>query len=198
MNWSRALVGATCLLLAALSAPGGAQAQSNQIAYASVTRAPVGSWADYVMSRDGEPQTVRVRYTLVQRDPKHVVLEMDSATPMGHMLMRLEFAPAGATRWKLGRARVKMGDNPARDVATDASLSGFGKDDAFGDKIAREAISVKAGTFDADHYRRKVDSWSTELWIDENVFPVGTVRIVDGQGSRFELVARGKDGKSAF
>lgn len=177
-----------------------AQTPNTQISYASVMKSPVGSWADYVMSKEGEAQTVRVRYTLVRRDAKQVVLEIDSATPMGRVSMRLEFVPKGSdTRWKLDKAKVKMADNPPRDMPLpEGSMSTFGKDDSFGDKVAHEDVVVKAGKFGADHYRRKLDGWATELWIDDKAQPMGMVRLVDGEGGRIELVATGKDGKSAF
>ncbi len=176
-----------------------AQTPNTQIAYQALTKAPVGAWAEYIMSKEGETQTVRARYTLVKRDAKQVVLEMDSTTPMGRMSMRLEFAPNGESRWRLSTAKVKMGDNPPREIALpDGAMSSFGKDDSFGDKVAREDVVVKAGKYTADHYRRKVDSWTTELWIEDKVFPMGMVRLVDGEGGRVELVATGKDGKTSF
>jgi hypothetical protein len=176
-----------------------AQTPNTQIAYGSIAKAPVGAWADYIMSKDGEAQTVRVRYTLVKRDAKQIALEMDSATPMGRMLMRLEFAPRGDAHWKLDKAKIKMGDNPARDIALpEGAMSGFGKDDSFGDKLAHEDIAVKGGRFSTDHYRRKVEQWTTDVWIDDKVLPMGMVRLVDGEGGRIELIGTGKDGKSGF
>ena len=187
------------VLFCVVTSRASAQTPNTQIAYHAVTKAPVGAWAEYLMSKEGETQTVRARYTLVKRDAKQVVLEMDSTTPMGRMSMRLEFAPNGEARWKLSTAKVKMGDNPPREITLpDGAMSSFGKDDSFGDKVAREDVVVKAGKFAADHYRRKVDSWTTELWIEEKVFPMGMVRLVDGEGGRVELVATGSGGKSAF
>lgn len=198
----RALSGA--LLLALSIAPRVAHAQqapTNQISYDAVMRAPVGAWSEYLMSKEGEAQTVRVRYTLVERTSKRLVLEIDLLTPMAHMLSRLEFA-AEAGRWKLASARQKIGNDAAKDAplptGPDGKGTSFGKGDSFGDEVGRGPVTVKAGKFDAVHYRREVNGWPTEIWIGEKAQPTGMVQLTDGQGSRIELLTSGKDGKSAF
>jgi hypothetical protein len=198
----RALSGA--LLLSVCSTPRVAHAQqapTNQISYDAVMHAPVGSWSDYVMSKEGEAQTVHVRYTLVERSSKRLVLEIDLLTPMGRMLSSLEFAPDGG-RWKLVKARRKMGAEPAKDTplpeGSDGKGTSFGKGDSFGDELGRGPLTVKAGKFDATHYRREANGWATEIWVGDKVQPTGMVQVTDGQGSRIELAATGKGGKSAF
>ena len=172
---------------------------NNQISYAAITKAPVGSWAEYVMSKEGEAETVNVRYTLVQRDTKHIALEIDSKTPMGHMLMRLQFDPDGS-RWKLAKAKVKVGTGDARDapLPPDEPSNVFGKNDDFGKKIGHDTITTQGGKRSADHFRRKTEgedgAMNTDVWIDDKVFPVGLVKLTDGRGSKVELSGTGTGG----
>ncbi len=201
----RALLGA--LFFAVSSAPFIAHAQqapTNQISYggdhACARRRVVEDF--YLMSKEGEAQTVRVRYTLVERSSKRLVLEIDLLTPMGRMLSRLEFAPDGG-RWKLVKARRKIGTEAAKDLpppdGPDGKGMSFGKGDSFGDEVGRGPVTVKAGKFDATHYRREASGWATEIWIGDKAQPTGMIQVTDGQGSRIGAsVATGNGGKSGF
>ena len=83
-----ALVGFFALGLGLLlPRPALAQAPNNQISYAAIMKAKPGSWAEYLMSREGEEQQVRARYTLVRKDPKGVALEIDSKTKESHIFI---------------------------------------------------------------------------------------------------------------
>ena len=189
-----------CLACLLLSLPTVARAQTNnQISYAAIMKAPVGAWADYVMSKEGEAEKVNVRYTLVQRDAKHIALEIDSKTPMGHMLMRLQFEPDGS-KWKLSKAKVKVGSGDARDapMPPDDPSNVFGKADDFGKKIGHESVAAAGGKHDTNHFRRKTEgedgALETDVWIDDKVFPVGLVKLTDGRGSKVELSGTGMGG----
>ena len=117
------------------------------------------------------------------------------------MLMRLDFEPSGPTRWKLAKAKMKMGKEPPRDMPIPEHAEGtttVGKDDTFGEPVGREEVVVKGGKFIADHYRRKIESWTTEVWMDDKFFPVGLVKLEDGNEGSVQLVAQGKGGKSGF
>lgn len=188
------------LMLLALPRTAGAQSLNNQISFAAISKAPVGSWAEYVMRKEEEQQTVRARYTLVQRDAKKMALELDSATPMGRLLMRLEFAPDGARGWKLKKALTKLGDAAPVDGHLSAQELGtvLSKDDVPGDPVGRETVVVKGGSYQADHFVRKAERWSTDIWVDEKVFPIGLVKLLDAQHASVELIATGRGGRSAF
>jgi hypothetical protein len=192
---------ALCLgLLVALPGAARAQAPSTQIAFNAITKAPPGSWAEYLMTKEGEEQTVKVRYTLVSRTAKLMAVELDSTTPMGHMIMRLDFKPDGSEAWKVAKARMKMGAEPVRDmpVPEGEGMGRLAKDASFGELVGREDVAVKAGKFSADRFRTKHVGWTTEVWVDDKLFPVGVVMLKDGQGGKVELVATGKGGKSAL
>ena len=182
------------LLLFAL--PAAAQSPNNQISYAAMMKAPIGSWSEYLMQKEHE-QAVRVRYTLVQRDKKRIALEVDSSTPQGRMLVRLEFGVDGVARYKLEKARMKLGETTSEDMPLPNEMH-FGKDETFGDPVGREEVVVKAGKFFADHFRRKDQARTTEVWMDDKIFPVGMVKLADDAESSIQLVAQGKGGKTAF
>jgi hypothetical protein len=184
------------LLLSALLFPSAASAQvsNNQIAYGSVMKAPIGAWADYRISKEGGE--VMVRYTLVAHDAKKVSIEIDSETPTGHIIMRMDFTPDAKdkARWQLTNARLKTPDGQLKDMPIPADRSaGFGKSDSFGDKVGREDLSTPAGKFSAEHYRRA----GTDVWMDDKVLPVGMVKLSNGE-SRVELVRTGLNGKGTL
>lgn len=177
-------------VLAALllsSSAASAQVSNNQIAYGAVMKAPIGAWADYRISKeDGE---VMVRYTLVAHDAKKLSIEIDSETPSGHIIMRMDFTPDAKdkARWQLTNARLKTPDGKVKDMPIPADRSaGFGKSDTFGEKVGHETVATPAGKFSADHYHRG----DTDVWMDEKVLPVGMVKLSSGE-SRVELVRTG-------
>jgi hypothetical protein len=195
-------------LLAAVLTPSlaAAQASNNQISYGAITKAPVGCWAEYRMSKEGAEET-RVRYTLVARDAQKIAIEVSSQTPLGPVTMRMEFSPDRneATRWNLVAARLRMPDGELRqmpipnqgDRARRREAS-FARGDSFGDRLGREQLTLPFGKLSAEHFRRTEDTGTTEVWMDDQVLPVGMVKLHDATGGRVELVATGTGGKSTL
>ncbi len=189
-----------------LPAAAAAQASNNQISYGAITHAPVGSWADYRISKAGADD-VKVRYTLVARDAKHIAIEVDSQTPVGRVVMRMQFTPdpRDPTRWDLTAARMRMPDGDIRDMPIPGQRdrargqgASFAKADRFGEPLGREEVLVPAGKRSAEHFRRKDELGTTEVWIDDKVPPVGMVKLLDPTGGKVELAATGQGGKPAF
>ena len=186
------------LAVALVPAAAWAQVSNNQIAYAALMSAPVGSWADYLITKHGE--TTRVRYSLIARDKKRVALDVDSQTPVGRVVVRMEFAPdpKEADRWNLSAARMHTPDGEVKEMPVpsraEAKSASFGKTDRFGERLGVEAIAVAAGKRSATHYRRA----TTDVWVDEHLVPVGMVKLTDGEGGVVELAASGSGGKSGF
>jgi hypothetical protein len=202
------VIRAAAALVAALLLPGLAAAQSsnNQISYGAITKAPVGSWADYRISKEGADD-VRVRYTLVARDAQKIAVEVDSQTPLGRVIMRMEFSPdpKQAARWNLVAARMRTPDGelkqmpiPSQGDRSRGQGASFSRGDSFGDRVGREQVSVPFGKLSAEHYRRKDEAGATEVWMDDKIMPVGMMRLQHPGGGRVELVATGTGGKSAF
>jgi len=176
-----------------------AQQQSplDNISYTALAHAPVGAWADYLMSKEGEPDVVTVRYQLMKRDNKQAVLEVDSKTPIGRVLTRVQFDIDGS-KWTLKRAQVKVGDiDPIDTPLPDSGHTTDGKDALLGKPAGKDTITVKAGKFPTQHYK-PTKSGKGELWASDAVFPFGVVKILDGAGSTIELIGTGKGAKSVF
>ena len=52
-----------------------------------------------------------------------------------------------------------------------------------GEKIGEESITVPAGTFDCEHYRKQEEGKPVDLWISTKVSPYGVVKMVRGKVS---------------
>ena len=173
------------------------QSPLDNISYSALAHAPVGAWADYTMSKQGEPDVITVRYQLMKRDGKQAVLEVDSKTPIGRVLTRVQFAVDGS-KWTLKRAQVKIGDTAPIDTPLpDSGHTTDGKDALLGKPAGKDTITVKAGKLAAQHYK-PTRTGKGELWASDEVFPVGIVKMLDGDGSTIELVGTGKGAKSVF
>ncbi len=192
---------AAALVVASLALPRVARAElpsTPVLSYEAVRRAPVGAWAEYLMTQAAEQESMRVRYTLVERGAKRLGIELDSRTPLGRMRVRLDFVPDGRDRWKLQKARMRMGDNAARDAPVPDALARIGAGDPPpGDVVGHEEIVVKVGAVPTEHYRR-AGEWPVDVWMSDGVAPIGLVRLADGHGGTLELVASGRGGKSDF
>lgn len=173
------------------------QSPLDNISYTALAHAPVGTWADYVMTKEGESEVITVRYQLMKRDAKQAVLEVDSKTPIGRVLTRVQFTIAGS-KWTLTRAQVKIGDiDPIDTPLPDSGHTTDGKDALLGKPAGKDTVTVKAGKIAAQHYK-PTRRGKGEMWASDDVFPVGVVKINDGDGSTIELVGTGKGAKSVF
>jgi hypothetical protein len=158
----------------------------------NVLRAPQGTWAEYTMSKDGLKKTLNMRASLVERTKKLIVQEFSMATPMGKILTRIEYIPAGKGAWKVARGLIKMGQAPTRAVPMPQKAVTIKRGQKPGKLLGTEKLKTKAGTFTCKHYKR--DKPQQELWVSERAYPTGLVRVVL-PGGKLELVALGKGAK---
>jgi len=56
-----------------------------------------------------------------------------------------------------------------------------GGDTSPGEKVGTETITVPAGTFECDHYRKQEPRGALDVWISNKVFPYGTVKMSSGE-----------------
>src|SRR5260370_42545476 len=91
-----------------LAATASAQ-QQNPISFDAISKAKSGQWAEYTMSMKGQAQTIKMRYAVVERSDKLLGLEVDSKTPMGPVLMHMQFNQAGPESWNLAKAVAQTG-----------------------------------------------------------------------------------------
>lgn len=190
----------TAIVVAALSLSGVAFAQQNPMSYEALARSKPGQWAEYTMSMKGQPQTIKMRYALVEKTPKTMGLEVDSQTPMGPVLMHMQFDSAG-TQWKLQKARMQLGANPPQDMPA-AQLSGgdIKKGEPPGKLVGTESVKTPAGTFSTKHYQKQVQvpgqgASTVDVWMNDKAMPTGLVKMADAHGAEAVLTAMGTDAK---
>jgi hypothetical protein len=191
----------TAIIVAALSFSGVAFAQQNPMSYEALAKSKQGQWAEYTMSMKGQPQTIKMRYALVEKTPKTMGLEVDSQTPMGPVLMHMQFDQAG-TQWKLHKARMQLGANPAQDMPQGQLAGGdIKKGDLPGKLIGTESIKTPAGTFSTKHYQKQVQvpggqgASTIDVWMNDKAMPTGLVKMSDAHGATAVLTAMGSDAK---
>ncbi len=159
--------------LVAWGDPVAPSAPGDQLLYEALMKAPVGTYADYLLSSEGEKETLVMHYALVERSDIRLAIEIEVATPEGPFLTRLEYIPDGDTAWKLDHARVKVGKHPVQTVPPPGT-SIIRKGTFEGKLLGQEKISTKAGAFDATHYQQG----AYEVWMSDRALPLGLVKKV--------------------
>ena len=175
---------------------GVAFAQSNPMSYEAMAHAKKGAWAEYTMSMPGSPQKLTVRYAVVEKNEREMTMETDSQTPMGPVHSSMTFAPSPPDAWKLVKARMQMGTQPAQDVPaaklTDGSVK---KSDTPGKLVGAEKITVPAGTFETKHYKhelpKEAGGMTLDVWMSDKALPTGVVKMSGAGGLEMVLSSTG-------
>lgn len=197
---SRLLLAALLLVApAAFAQAGGGGAQ---LSYEALMHAPEGSWAEYTTSikTASQVQKIVMRFALVEKSAKLIAIEAGGKTPMGAILTRMEYVPAGGGAWKLGRARMQMGSQPATDIPVPPSTPLVKKGQPLGTVVGTAQVKTAAGTFKCREYRKPVDQGPVHmvfnLWMNDSVAPMGMVKQEDSDGRiSMELTATGTGAK---
>jgi hypothetical protein len=176
---SRALSIVTVLLVAAAAHAQGAGG-TPQISYEAITSAPQGTWAEYETTMKGQQQKLTMRYALVEKSAKKMVLEVDGQTPMGALVMRMELSPGDAPNsWKMSGASMSMGGAPPRDMPVPATAPPIKKGE-LGKVIGHGAVKTAVGTFECKQYESTMENAgkksTIKMWMSDKVGPVGLVK----------------------
>src|SRR6478609_11615492 len=161
-----------------------AQSQNPQISYEAITAAPQGAWAEYVTSMKGQTQKLTMRYALVEKSAKKMALEIDGTTPMGQLIMRMEFTPAKEPNaWQISAAKVSMGGQPPQDMPVPANTPLLKKGEDLGEVVGKSSVKTAVGTFDTKQYKKAMPQGTLNMWMSDKVLPVGLVKqeLADGQ-----------------
>jgi len=180
-------------------------------------KVPVGSWAEYTMKIGlGAGMTVKSRWALVARDANSNTIETSAEGPPlepvgGKMLMKLVLVPDPVKSDRPVKQMVlKRGETDPMDMPLDLPgmpVQRFEKPDPK-KLVGKETVKVAAGTFKASHYRDVSDTATIDLWISDEVPPLGVLKLTTvpkpgAQGPMgqplppvdMQLTAKGKDAK---
>jgi hypothetical protein len=191
------------ILAASLAlATSAAAQQQNPISFDTISKAKNGQWAEYTMSMKGQPQTIKMRYSVVERSDKLIGLEVDSQTPMGPVIMRMQFTAASPDTWSLSKALVQVGEQKKQMTPEEMKSGDIKKGETQGKLVGNEAVTVPAGKFDTKHYQRKVvmpgqpGEQQIEVWMSDKAGPTGLVKMSSANGVDVVLSSTGNDAKA--
>jgi hypothetical protein len=126
-------------------------------------------------------------------------IEVQSDTPMGAVLMRMNFEPDGAAGWKLTSAKMQMGTSPVQEMPPPPSGGGIKKNDTPGKLVGSESVTTPAGTFACKHYQRAAKGagdTAMDFWVNEKALPTGLVKMTAANGAEAVLTNTGGDAKA--
>jgi hypothetical protein len=167
---------------------------------ATVLKAKPGAWADYTMAGKEGKDPITIRYALIEHTATKLVLEIDSATPKGEMVLHFDFAPQGAQGadgWKVVSGKMQLGDKkmdmPAAQLAASPPMK---VTDLPGDLVGSEALTTPVGAFPCKHYKKIAGepgkAPTLDVWMNDKVSPTGLVKsTLDPMGVQMTLVATG-------
>jgi hypothetical protein len=165
------------LLVTALAhAQGGGQ--SPPVSYEAITASPEGTWAEYTTSSKDQPQQKMVmRYALVEKNAKKMALEISGTTPMGPLVMRMEFVPGEAPgTWKVSAASRSMGGSPPENMPVPPDAPVLKKGQEQGNLVGKSTVKTPIGSFDCKEYALTVGPKKLNLWMSDKALPVGLVK----------------------
>ena len=174
-------------------------------------KVPVGSWAEYSM-QFGEV-AMKSRWALVARDAKSNTVEMSMDGAMtaqmgGKVTVKMVLDPDPINSAKPVKEMVmQLGNGDPMLAPPEAPMQKFQKPDAK-TLVGKEEIKVAAGTFKTSHYRDHTAVGTVDVWVSEDVPPLGLVKVLttpepQGQGEKqmkippatMELSAKGTGAK---
>ena len=186
-------------ILAATGGVASAQ-QSNPMSYEAMAHAKKGTWAEYTMSMAGQAQKLTVRYVVAEKTERELTMDTESQTPMGPVHSSMTFAPSPPEGYKLVKARMQMGTQPAQDIpAAKLTEGAVKKSDVPGKLVGTEKITVPAGTFETKHYKhdlpKEAGGMTLDVWMSDKALPTGVVKMSGAGGIEMVLSATGTGGK---
>lgn len=144
-------------------------------------KAAIGSWAEYGMTF-GEIK-MKSRWALVARTASATTLEMSMeggpTAQMGGKLtlkMVLDPDPIGAAK-PVKEIVMQIGDGDPMLAPPDAPAQKFQKPNPK-TLVGKETIKVAARTFATTHYRDHTPVGTVDVWVSEEVPPLGLVKVV--------------------
>jgi hypothetical protein len=151
----------------------------------------VGSGAQYQMT--AKNGTMSFAYVIVgQEDVEGSTgywMEIRSENPNmpGEMVMK-QLMVLGGDKPQIKRMIMQMAGRPPMEMPM-GMMPGMGQrqqgpgqgDSSPGEKVGSETITVPAGAFECDHYRKQEPRGTVDVWISSKVPPYGMVKMSSGE-----------------
>ena len=151
----------------------------------------VGTGAQYQMTTNG--RTMSFVYVIVGQEVVEgntgYWMEIRSENPemSGEMVMK-QLLVTGGDKPQIKRMIMQPPGRPPMEMPM-GMMPGMGQggrgpgggDTSPGEKVGSETITVPAGTFECDHYRKQEPRGIVDVWISGKVPPYGTVKITSGE-----------------
>jgi hypothetical protein len=151
----------------------------------------VGSGAQYQMT--AKNGTMSFAYVIVgQEDVEGSAgywMEIRSENPgmPGEMVMK-QLIVTGGDKPQIKRMIMQMPGRPPMEMPM-GMMPGMGQrgqgagagDTSPGEKVGSETITVPAGTFECEHYRKQEPRGTVDVWISSKVPPYGMVKMSSGE-----------------
>ena len=151
----------------------------------------VGSGAQYQMT--AKNGTMSFAYVIVgQEDVEGSAgywMEIRSENPgMPGEMVTKQLIVTGGDKPQIKRMIMQMPGRPPMEMPM-GMMSGMGQrgqgagagDTSPGEKVGSETITVPAGTFECDHYRKQEPRGTVDVWISSKVPPYGMVKMSSGE-----------------
>ena len=147
----------------------------------------VGSGAQYQMT--AKNNTINFTYAIVGTENVEgqagywMEIRTEGGNMPGEMVMK-QLLVLGGDKPEIKRMIMQPPGRPAVEMPA-AMMMGMGQrasgagtgDTSPGEKVGTETITVPAGTFECDHYRKQGPSGTVDVWISTKVSPYGVVKM---------------------
>jgi hypothetical protein len=147
----------------------------------------VGSGAQYQMT--AKNSTMNFAYAIVGTENVEgkagywMEIRSEGGNMPGEMVMK-QLLVLGGDKPEIKRMIMQPPGRPAVEMPV-AMMMGMGQraqgvrtgDTSPGEKVGTETITVPAGTFECDHYRKQEPSGPVDVWISSKVSPYGVVKM---------------------
>jgi len=150
----------------------------------------VGSGAQYQMTTQNRTSTFA--YAIVGKEDAEggvgywMEIRMQSPESNGEMVMK-QLMVQGGDKPQIKRMIMQPPGRPPMEMSVGmmsgmAQRGGGGSGDTSpGERVGSETITVPAGTFDCEHYRKQDPHGTVDVWVSTKVSPYGTVKMTSGE-----------------
>jgi hypothetical protein len=119
-------------------------------------------------------------------------IRTEGAGMPGEMVMK-QLMVVGGDRPQIKRMIMQQPGRPPMEMPVGMMLGGMGQrgqaprqapgqgDTSPGERVGSETITVPAGTFECEHYRKQEPHGTVDVWISSKVSPYGTVKMSSGE-----------------